>query len=52
MLTPVKTGRGYREYTEVVSEQLNVGDSVVVRGNELLRPNQPVRIIEEINLEL
>ncbi|MEM7017409.1 MAG: efflux RND transporter periplasmic adaptor subunit [Pseudomonadota bacterium] len=50
--TPVKTGRGYRKYTEVTSQQLKVGDKVVVRGNELLRPNQAVRIIEEINMEL
>lgn len=46
-VTPVKisTGRSYRASIEVVSGALKPGDRVVIRGNEILKPNQRVRLL-------
>ncbi len=43
---PVTLGRRDARYSEVVSNVLRVGDLVVVRGNESLRPNQAVYVVE------
>ncbi|MGR8920120.1 MAG: efflux RND transporter periplasmic adaptor subunit [Gammaproteobacteria bacterium] len=43
----IETGRAYRDHVEVVAGDVSVGDKVVVRGNEILRPGQFVRIAEE-----
>ena len=45
MPVPVTPGRVQGELTEVVAD-LAIGDRVVVRGNESLRPRQPVRIAD------
>ncbi len=46
-VTPVKitTGRSYRTSIEVVSGTLKPGDRVVIRGNEILKPDQRVRLL-------
>ncbi|MGI9302292.1 MAG: efflux RND transporter periplasmic adaptor subunit [Gammaproteobacteria bacterium] len=44
----VKTGRAYQEYVEILSDGLKAGDRVVIRGNEILRPGQAVRVTEEL----
>ena len=46
-LKGVKTGISYQDSIEII-EGLNVGEKVVTRGNERLRPNQKVQI-EEAN---
>lgn len=46
----VRTGRAYRENIEISGGAVQAGDRAVVRGNELLRPGQPVRIQEELQL--
>ncbi len=46
----VKTGLAARDLVEVTAEALAVGDRVVVRGNEILRPGQPVRVTETLRL--
>ena len=43
----VRTGRVYRNNVEVLSDNLEPGTQVVVRGNEILRPGQPVTVTEE-----
>lgn len=42
---PVSVGRARGGLREVTGTRLQAGDLVVVRGNESLRPNQPVRVI-------
>jgi len=42
---PVTLGRWDSQYSEVVGTGLQVGDRVVVRGNESLRPQQAVYIV-------
>ncbi len=42
--TPVNTGFAYNEFIEVIGP-VESGQPVVVRGNERLRPNQPVEIV-------
>ena len=41
---PIQPGRLMGEHTEVAPSALAVGDLLVVRGNESLRPNMPVRL--------
>ncbi|MGI9228768.1 MAG: efflux RND transporter periplasmic adaptor subunit [Gammaproteobacteria bacterium] len=48
----VRTGRQYRQQIEVTSGQLQIGDRVVVRGNERLLPEQTVSIIEEVDFKV
>ena len=48
----VRTGRSYRENIEITAGDVHAGDRVVVRGNEILRPGQPVEIKEELQLNL
>ncbi len=43
---PVRIGRSLAETVEVI-EGLSAGASVVVRGNESLREEQPVRVLDE-----
>ena len=45
---PVITGLAHEDFIEVQGE-INVGEKVVVRGNERLRPMQPVEITSVIN---
>ena len=45
---PVLTGLAYEDYVEVQGE-LEVGEQVVVRGNERLQPMQPVDVTSVIN---
>ena len=47
-LKPIKIGIPYRNSIEVV-DGLKVGEKIVTRGNERLRPNQKVEIIEKKN---
>ena len=44
----VKSGRAYRDQVEVFASELKVGDKVVIRGNEILRANQAVYVVDEI----
>ena len=44
-LKAVKIGIPYQDSIEII-EGLNVGEKVVTRGNERLRPNQKVQIEE------
>jgi multidrug efflux pump subunit AcrA (membrane-fusion protein) len=46
-MVPVKTGAGHGPLIEVEGE-LKDGQKVVVRGNERLRPGQPVQIIPKL----
>ena len=48
----VRTGRSYRENIEITAGEVQAGDRVVVRGNEILRPGQFVEIKEELQLNL
>ena len=48
----VRTGRSYRENIEITAGEVQAGDRVVVRGNEILRPGQRVEIKEELQLNL
>ncbi len=48
----VSTGRAYRENIEITAGDVQAGDRVVVRGNEILRPGQLVEIKEELQLNL
>ena len=41
----VTTGRVANNQVEIVSGQLQKGDQVVIRGNEILKPGQTVRVI-------
>ena len=43
---PVTTGIAYQDMIEVIGP-LQVGQQVVIRGNERLMPNQPVQIVNE-----
>ena len=45
---PVLTGLAYEDYVEVQGE-LEVGEQVVIRGNERLQPMQPVDVTSVIN---
>lgn len=44
----VETGLAARDLVEITADALKVGDRVVVRGNEILRPGQPVRVTETL----
>ena len=44
-LAVVKTGIGYKDIVEVIGD-IQLGDKVVIRGNERLRPGQPVKAQE------
>lgn len=45
----VNVGKSYREHIEVIAGELEVGDLLVVRGNEILQPGQPVDIVRELS---
>lgn len=40
----VAVGREWRDFVEITSEGLEAGQRVVIRGNEILRPGQEVRV--------
>jgi hypothetical protein len=42
----------YRNNVEVVSDNLEPGTQVVVRGNEILRPDQQVTVAEETAMDI
>jgi RND family efflux transporter MFP subunit len=41
----VETGRGFRDAIEIVAGAIDAGSRVVLRGNEILEPGRPVRIV-------
>jgi len=45
----VKTGRRHQELIEIIAGKVVSGDKVVVRGNEILKPNQQVRLIRPVD---
>ncbi len=47
MPVSVTTGRNSSTYVELLAGQIKPGDQVVVRGNEILRSGQKVRITDE-----
>ncbi len=50
--TPVSTGRAFKGNVAILDGGIRPGDRVVVRGNEILEPGQPVRIHREVDMEL
>jgi membrane fusion protein (multidrug efflux system) len=52
MRVEVQTGRSYRGNIEILAGNIQAGDPVVVRGNEILHEGQPVRVKEEFELNL
>ncbi len=48
----VRTGRVYHNNVEVLSGNLKAGTQVVVRGNEILRPGQPITVAEETAMDI
>ena len=48
----VQTGKSYRDKIEITMGDIEVGDQIVVRGNELLQPGQLVNVIEAMNQKL
>ncbi|GJM04446.1 MAG: hemolysin D [marine bacterium B5-7] len=44
----VKTGKSYLSSIEITSDNIKPGDRVIVKGNELLSPDQTVTILEEL----
>ena len=42
----VALGRRDARYSEILGENIKLGDRVVVRGNESLRPGQAVYVVE------
>ncbi|MEX2523675.1 MAG: efflux RND transporter periplasmic adaptor subunit [Gammaproteobacteria bacterium] len=48
----VRTGRSFRGNVEILEGEVRPGDRVVVRGNEILEPGQPVRVHRRLDMEL
>ena len=48
----IKTGRVYHNNVEILSGDLEPGARVVVRGNEILRPGQTVRVAEDTPMDI
>lgn len=46
----VRTGRANEDNIEILDGDVGAGDRVVIRGNEILQPGQPVRIAREVEL--
>lgn len=43
----IETGRAYRDHIEIVQGDIQPGEQVVIRGNEILRPGQSVLVAEK-----
>ena len=48
----VKTGKASLNYIEIAQGNIQSGDRVVVKGNELLQPGQTVNVLEELDYSL
>ena len=48
----VKTGKSFLNNIELVYGDVNTGDVIVIKGNELLQPGQKVNVIEEQDYSL
>ncbi len=48
----VETGRRYAQKIEIISDELHPGDLVVIRGNERLKDDQAIAIIEEVEFKI
>lgn len=44
----VETGRFFRESVEITRGSISIGDRVVVRGNEILKPGQKVQLLNNL----
>ena len=47
----VTSGRAFRDKLEIVSSEIEVGDRIVTRGNEILQEGQQVRLVSPIRTE-
>ena len=47
-LIPVQTGISNTKYIQVIGD-VSIGDKIVIRGNERLRPGQAVKIINNLD---
>ena len=47
-LIPVQTGISNTKYIQVIGD-VSIGDEIVIRGNERLRPGQAVKIINNLD---
>ncbi|NKB37393.1 MAG: efflux RND transporter periplasmic adaptor subunit [Gammaproteobacteria bacterium] len=47
----IKAGRTLRDKVEVISNELQIDDIIVIRGNEILQEGQKVRIVRADNLK-
>lgn len=43
----IETGRSFHDHVEILAGDVNPGQEVVVRGNEILRPGQPVLVAKD-----
>lgn len=48
----VITGRSNKDFIEITSNNISVGDRIVVKGNELLQADQTVNVIETLDYNL
>lgn len=48
----IETGRAYRDLVEVVEGEVQAGERVVVRGNEILQPGQSVLVADDPGSEI
>lgn len=48
----VKSGRSYLNNLELRFGKINIGDRIVIKGNELLKPEQKVEILEELDYQI
>ena len=48
----VTTGRAYKDNVEVIASELQAGDKAVIRGNEILREDQVVNVVNEHEMNL
>jgi membrane fusion protein, multidrug efflux system len=48
----VQTGKSHLDYIQIKTGNIGTGDKIIVKGNELLQPNQSVDVIEELDYTL